>query len=89
MKIASKDGRTVYLWRCGSNVHAQLVNASTGDLVFLRTAGGTSLGGARVPSGKTSVNSGSYSLAQTGVVKACVTPTNRSEWCTSYYVAIV
>ena len=83
LKVNSKDGRVVYLWKCGTQLHAQLVNASPGDLVYLRASNGNTTGGQKVPAGATSVNSGSAS----GTWQGCVKPTNRTAWCGSYGTA--
>ena len=80
LKVNSKDGRVVYLWKCGTQLHAQLVNASTGDKVYLRASNGNTTGTATVASGKTSVNSGTA----TGTWQGCVKPTNRTAWCGSF-----
>ncbi len=82
LTVASKDGRVLYLWKCGTELHGQLANASTGDLAYLRAPGGQTTGGKRVAAGKTSVNTGNAS----GKWAACVAVKNRpgKDWCTAY-----
>lgn len=50
------EGRVVYLWNCDNSYHAEIVNASEGDLVYLKgdEAGKTAY--ATVPGGSTRVN---------------------------------
>lgn len=82
LATGSKDGRVLYLWRCSGQLHGQLINGSTGNLVYLAASNGNTTGGKRVASGKTTANSGSAS----GRWKACVAINDRpgKDWCTGF-----
>ncbi len=80
--LAQVDGRAIYLWNCNNSFHAQIANASQGDLVYLKGDGAGKTAYATVPGGRTSVNTTSVGPAG-GPWHACGAVNNRpDEVCT-------
>lgn len=76
---AAKDGRSITLWNCNGEFHGQLNNASPGDLAYMRN-GSLTAGGAYVPAGSSTVNTGPVSGSGW---QACVAVHDRpgQDWC--------
>ncbi|MFC7722374.1 hypothetical protein [Nonomuraea recticatena] len=52
----------VRLWRCDNGWHAQIIHAKAGDEVWVTNATGVVTGFRKVPSGSTSMNSGTVGI---------------------------
>lgn len=80
--LAQVDGRAIYLWNCNNSFHAQIANASQGDLVYLKGDAAGKTAYATVPGGSTSVDTTSVG-PDGGPWHACGAISNRPhEVCT-------
>ncbi|MEU7476072.1 hypothetical protein AB0A63_08815 [Lentzea sp. NPDC042327] len=74
----SVHGRTIHLWVCDNGWHGQITGGATGDPVWLDSARNTVTGYRTIPSGATSVNTGTVGQYG-GPWRACGRAFNRPE----------